>query len=212
MTACSLYCGGYMAKVSQIEDPQFWRAGAISIVLVMLIVLIMLTVDSLAAITVGGSHVPPFTVINQKIGYKLESSRGIDVPTIGEKELLFQHEYTPAEAEALIDKGKLVIQSRACMDCHTFFGNGAYYGPDLTKAWLDPAWEAWQSITGASTREEAMVRFLMDPVKYRTWARTMPQLDLSRAEAESVVAYLKWMSAIDANGFPANFGLAQTQQ
>jgi hypothetical protein len=27
------------------------------------------------------------------------------------------------------DKGKLVIQSRACINCHTFFGNGAYYGP-----------------------------------------------------------------------------------
>jgi hypothetical protein len=32
-------------------------------------------------------------------------------------------------AEALIDRGKMVIQSRACMDCHTFFGNGAYYAP-----------------------------------------------------------------------------------
>ncbi|HEY7300564.1 MAG TPA: hypothetical protein VH684_21920 [Xanthobacteraceae bacterium] len=25
----------------------------------------------------------------------------------------------------------LIIQSRACINCHTFFGNGAYYGPDL---------------------------------------------------------------------------------
>ncbi|HLI10023.1 MAG TPA: c-type cytochrome [Alphaproteobacteria bacterium] len=178
----------------------------------MSIVLIMLTVDSLADISVGGSHVPPYAVINKKIGYQFDEKRGIDVPTIGGDSPLFGREVTEKEAAALINKGKLVIQSRACMDCHTFFGNGAYYGPDLTKAWLDPAWEAWQSITGASTREEAMVRFLMDPVKYRTWARTMPQLDLSRAEAESVVAYLKWMSAIDANGFPANFGLAQTQQ
>ncbi len=196
----------------QYSDPAFWRAGAVSTIVVMSIVLIMLTVDSLADISVGGSHVPPYAVINKKIGYQFDEKRGIDVPTIGGDSPLFGREVTEKEAAALINKGKLVIQSRACMDCHTFFGNGAYYGPDLTKAWLDPAWEAWQSITGASTREEAMVRFLMDPVKYRTWARTMPQLDLSRAEAESVVAYLKWMSAIDANGFPANFGLAQTQQ
>lgn len=27
------------------------------------------------------------------------------------------------------------------MSCHTLLGNGAYFAPDLTKAWLDPKWE-----------------------------------------------------------------------
>ena len=118
----------------QIEDPHFWRAGAISIVVVMMIVLVMLTVDSLMAIDAGGSHVPLYSVINQKIGYKFDAARGFDVPTIGEKEPLFGREYSDQDATDLIGKGKLVIQSRACIDCHTFFGNGAYYGPDLTKS------------------------------------------------------------------------------
>ena len=135
----------------QIEDPHFWRAGAISIVVVMMIVLVMLTVDSLMAIDAGGSHVPHYSVINQKIGYKFDAARGIDVPTIGEKEPLFGREYSDQDATDLIGKGKLVIQSRACIDCHTFFGNGAYYAPDLTKAWLDPAWVGWKAITGADT-------------------------------------------------------------
>lgn len=172
----------------------------------MMIVLAMLTVDSLKAIDAGGSNVPFYSVINQKIGYKFDAARAIDAPTIGDKEPLFGRERTESESVILVSKGKLVIQSRACMDCHTFFGNGAYYGPDLTKAWLDPAWEAWKAITSADTQEEAMVRFLMDPVQFRTWARTMPNLHLTRDEAEAVVAYLKWMSAIDTNGFPANFG------
>jgi nitric oxide reductase subunit C len=51
----------------------------------------------------------------------------------------------------------------------------------------------------------------MDPVKYRTWTRTMPNLHLSETEAHAVVAYLEWMSAIDANGFPPNFNLASQQ-
>ena len=77
------------------------------------------------------------------------------------------------------------------MDCHTFFGNGAYYGPDLTKAWLDPAWEAWQTITDAPTREEAMVRFLMDIVlreggapALRGGARTSSLLDSEELDVE----------------------------
>jgi nitric oxide reductase subunit C len=194
------------------DDPAFWRAGAISTVVVMSAVLVMLTVDSLADIRAGGAHVPAYSVINKKIGYQLDSKRGIDVPVIDGDEPLFGRTLDEQAAAALIGKGKLVIQSRACIDCHTFFGNGAYYAPDLTKAWLDPAWEAWQGITGASSREEAMARFLIDPVRYRTWTRTMPELGLTREEAEAVVAYLKWMSAVDANGFPANFGLARAQQ
>lgn len=172
----------------------------------MTIVLVMLTVDTLRAIYTGGSHVPPYAVINQKIGYQFDAGRGIDVPTIGDKELLFNREYSADDATALITKGKLVIQSRACIDCHTFFGIGAYYAPDLTKAWLDPVWETWKVVTGAETREDAMARFLMDPVRYRIWTRAMPNLHLSREEAEAVVAYLKWMAAVDTNGFPANFG------
>ncbi len=190
----------------QIEDPKFWRAGAISIVVVMLVVLAMLTIDSLVAIDPGGSHVPAYTVINQKVGYKFDADRGIDMPTIGGKEQLFGREYGEREATDLIGKGKLVIQSRACMDCHTFFGIGAYYAPDLTKAWLDPIWENWKTITATNSREEAMAHFLMEPVRYRIFERAMPDLHLSRDEAEAVVAYLKWMAAVDTNGFPANFG------
>jgi nitric oxide reductase subunit C len=187
------------------DDPMFWRAGAVSTIAVMSVVLIMLTIDTLAAISPGGSHVPPYTVVNQHIDYKFDSNRGLDVPVIGGVEPLFGRRLDEAAAAALIDRGKMVIQSRACIDCHTFFGNGAYYAPDLTKAWLDPDWEGWRAATGADTREGAMVRFLMDPEQYRTWTRAMPNLGITEGEAQAVVAYLKWMAAVDTNGFPPNF-------
>jgi nitric oxide reductase subunit C len=194
------------------DDPAFWRAGAISTIVVMSAVLIMLTIDSLAAISPGGSHVPPYTAINQHIEYKFVAERGIEVPVISGAEPLFGEALDADAATALIGQGKMVIQSRACIDCHTFFGNGAYYAPDLTKAWLDPAWEAWQAITGADTREGAMVKFLMDPEQYRTWRRTMPDLAITEAEARATVAYLKWLSGVDTNGFPPNFARIQTNR
>jgi len=194
------------------EDVAFWRTGAISAIVVMSIVLAMLTIDSLAAISPGGSHVPPYTVINQHIDYKFDPKRGFDFPVIGGAEPLFGKPLDASAAAALIDKGKLVIQSRACIDCHTFFGNGAYYAPDLTKAWLDPTWEAWQAITNTDTREEAMVKFLMDSEKYRTWRRTMPNLGLSEEDAHATVAYLKWLASVDTNGFPPNFNHIQSNQ
>ena len=196
----------------QIDDPTFWRAGAISTTVVMSVVLVMLTIDSIAAISPGGAHVPPYTVINRHIGYAYDGKVGRDMPVLGADEPLFGKPVTEAEAAALIERGKLVIQSRACMDCHTFMGNGAYYAPDLTKAWLDPAWDAWIAITGAPTKEEAMARFLMAPDQYATWQRKMPNLGISREEAVATVAYLKWLSAIDTNGFPIHFGRIKVSQ
>ena len=190
----------------QYQDPNFWRAGAVSTTVVMAIVLAMLTIDSLDAISPGGSHVPHYSAINRHIEYAENSKLGRDMPVIGAEEPLFGRTVTDAEAAALIRQGKLVIQSRACIDCHTFMGNGAYYAPDLTKAWLDPAWDAWMAVTGAETKEEAMVRFLIAPDQYATWGRRMPNLGISRDEAVATVAYLKWLSSIDTNGFPIHFG------
>ena len=53
-----------------------------------------------------------------------------------------------------------------------------------------------------------MTLFLKDPVaNARTFGtgRRMPNQDLTDAEVRAVIAYLKWMSAIDTNGFPSGF-------
>ncbi len=195
------------------QDPLFWRAGAVSTTLVMLIVLAFLSVDSWSYIRAGGKNVPNYDVINQEIGYRYDWSRSADVPVIGGEQPLFGQKVTLEQADKLIEKGKLVIQSRNCMNCHTIFGNGAYYGPDLTKAWLDPAWQQiWMPATGKATREEAMAEFLMHPEKYPSWQRRMPNLKITDEEARATVAYLKWLSSIDTNGFPAGFGRASSQQ
>jgi len=178
------------------RDPAFWRAGAISVCIVTGAVLIILTIDTLGAISPGGSHVPLYSVINHHISYEYDSERRMYAPVIGGEELLFNRKYTEAEAAELIGKGKLVIQSRACMDCHTFFGNGAYYAPDLTKAWLDPLWMTYPP----QRRADAIAGFLMKPLHFGF--HQMPNLHIDHEEAQAAVAYLKWMSAVDTNGFP----------
>jgi nitric oxide reductase subunit C len=98
------------------------------------------------------------------------------------------------------------------MNCHTLLGNGAYYAPDLTKAWLDPAWGpegSMMAMTGKNTKEEAMAEFLQFPSKYPTHERMMPNLGITAEEAKGLVAFLKHLSSIDTNGFPRNFGRMQ---
>jgi len=179
-----------------------WRKMAIWVTALMLVVLIFLTFDTVAKITAGSDRVPGYDVINHRIYYRFSADRGFEVPVIGDSAPLFGTVLSAGEAEEMVTRGKLTVQAKNCMNCHTLLGNGAYYAPDLTKAWLDPGWGA------EPVREQLMVTFLMDPETnargYGT-GRKMPDLGITEEEARSVVAFLKWMSAIDTNGFPRGF-------
>jgi nitric oxide reductase subunit C len=53
-----------------------------------------------------------------------------------------------------------------------------------------------------------MLTFLQDPQSFaRTFGtgRRMPQLNITEKEARATIAFLKWMAAINTNGFPTNF-------
>jgi nitric oxide reductase subunit C len=213
-----------VAKVSVWSDNRFWQRSAGWVTGVAAVLLIWLTFDTSIQISMGDDkdvqatvanggkptkRVPGPTVINHKITYEYDAKRQHEIPIIGEKELFFgRDDYSEEEAGALLHLGKLASQTKNCMNCHTLLGNGAYYAPDLTKAWLDPAWQAdgpLQAMTGKATKEEAMAEFLQHPSTYPTHARMMPDLGITAEEAKGLVAFLKHMASIDTNGFPRNF-------
>ncbi|MCK4875001.1 MAG: cytochrome c [Sulfurimonas sp.] len=222
-----------MAKKSVWSDNRFWQRSAAWITGFGAMLLIWLTFDTIPQIVLGTDadlqngvtkRVPGPTVINYKITYEMNAKRMHEIPVIGganaegtssfqEKELFFgRDDWSEEEARELLALGKLGSQAKNCMNCHTLLGNGAYYAPDLTKSWLDPAWGpegSMQAMTGKDTKEEAMAEFLMHPSQYPTHARMMPNLGITEAEAKGLVAFLKHMSSIDTNGFPRNFGKIQ---
>ncbi len=211
-----------MAKISVWSDNRFWQRSAAWVTGFASILLIWLTFDTSVQIAMGTDadlqagvtkRVPGPTVINYKITYEMSTARGHEVPVIGEKQKFFgRDDWSEEEAGELLHLGKLGSQTKNCMNCHTLLGNGAYYAPDLTKAWLDPAWAdggTMQAMTGKSTKEEAMAEFLQHPSTYPTHSRMMPDLGITPDEAKGLVAFLKHMSSIDTNGFPRNFGKIQ---
>jgi len=186
----------------------FWRKTAIFVTAGMFVVLVVLTFDTMNEINAGSDRVPDYSVINHRIYFDFDAERGYQVPVVGEEAPLFGQKLSEEEAAALVSKGKLTVQARNCMNCHTLLGNGAYYAPDLTKSWLDQGWGA------ESLREELMFSFLKDPASnMRSFGsgRKMPNLNLSDEEARSVIAFLKWMSSIDTNGFPYRFRTIQQE-
>lgn len=189
-------------KIPWWSSESYWKKVAIWVTAFMFIVLIALTIDTIPKITAGSERVPAYSVINKHIGYEFNDERNFQVPVIGAEDPLFGKILSEEEAEALVSHGKKITQGRNCMGCHTLLGNGSYFAPDLTKSWLDPGW------VSEAEREQSMIEFLMDPpANARSFGsdRMMPNLHISRDEAKAVIAFLKWMSSIDTNGFPYNF-------
>ena len=191
-----------MSTVPWWSSETFWRKTAIWVTATMAVLLIVLTLDTAAKITAGSERVPAYSVINQRIYYRFDRDRNYQVPVIGDEAPLFGEMLDETEARALVTHGKLTVQAKNCINCHTLLGNGAYYAPDLTKAWLDPLWATEE------VREQLMITFLMDPAtNARTFGtnRRMPHLEITEDEARAIIAFLKWMSAVDTNGFPRGF-------
>ena len=118
-----------MSSVPWWAAEDFWRKCAIFVTAFMALVLILLTFHSMAAIQSGAGRVPAYSVVNQRIHYRMDAERGYQVPVVGDEAPLFGRKLTEAEARELVDLGKLTVQAKNCMNCHTLLGNGAREHP-----------------------------------------------------------------------------------
>jgi nitric oxide reductase subunit C len=91
-----------------------------------------------------------------------------------------------------VTRGKDVWHDNNCINCHTLFGEGAYYAPDLTKI--------------AEHRGESYLRaYMRDPSQFydeQRHRRLMPKQDLSEDEIGDLIAFLDWVSQVDNQGWP----------
>jgi nitric oxide reductase subunit C len=86
--------------------------------------------------------------------------------------------------------GKRAFERHNCNDCHTILGFGAYYAPDLTRAF-------------ARVGEDGVRRRLEEPeAAFATSYRKMPQQHLAPDEIENLVAFLRWVSSIENHDWP----------
>ena len=91
-----------------------------------------------------------------------------------------------------VTHGKDVWHKNNCINCHTLFGEGAYYAPDLTKI--------------AQHRGAAYLQaYLKDPSKFydeQRHRRLMPKQDMTDIEIADLVSFLDWVSKVDNQGWP----------
>ncbi len=93
---------------------------------------------------------------------------------------------------AEVKHGMDVWHKYNCINCHTLFGEGAYYAPDLTK------------IT-QHRGEPYLKAYMRDPSKFydeKIHRRLMPTQDLAEDEISDLIAFLDWVSKVDNQGWP----------
>ena len=93
---------------------------------------------------------------------------------------------------AEVKRGKDAWHKNNCINCHTVFGEGAYYAPDLTKI---------TKLRGAAY----LSAYLRDPSKFydeTRHRRLMPKQDLSERDIADLIAFLDWVANVDNQNWP----------
>ena len=90
--------------------------------------------------------------------------------------------------------GKTLWEQNDCVGCHTLLGEGAYFAPELGNVYQR---------FGNST--EAIAGFIKSrPAEGIPGRRSMPQFNFSDEELQALAEFLKYVSEIDAAGWPPN--------
>lgn len=89
-----------------------------------------------------------------------------------------------------VARGKHLWETNNCMGCHTLFGEGAYYAPELTKVY--------------QRRGPQFIRnMLTDPEAMYPGQRKMQKYPFSEEDKDALIAFFEWAGEVDLNGFPA---------
>lgn len=106
----------------------------------------------------------------------------------------------PAKSSAIPDNvahGKRVWERHACFDCHTLYGEGARFAPELGNVWLryggteDPA----------AAREGLKAWIKSQPTRIEG-RHQMPQFNLSDQDLDDLVEFLRYVSTINTQNWP----------
>ena len=96
-----------------------------------------------------------------------------------------------------VARGKHVWERHACFDCHTLYGEGARFAPELGQVWLKYGGKT--DPDGARATLKAWFAAQPSGVPDR---HQMPQFNLSDRDLDDLIDFLRWTSAVDTQNWP----------
>jgi len=109
---------------------------------------------------------------------------------------------TSTDAVDLTDSviaGKRVWENKACIDCHTILGEGAYFAPELGNVMT--RWGVQDDPAAAFDMLKGWMQSMPSGTEGR---RQMPQFNLTDDEYRNVADFLLWTNRIRTQGWPPN--------
>jgi nitric oxide reductase subunit C len=98
-----------------------------------------------------------------------------------------------------VARGKKVWEDKACVNCHTILGEGAYFAPELGNVFV--RYGGKDDAEGAKESIKDWMKAQPTGIEGR---RQMPQFNLSKTQLDDLANFLEWVSTIDTNNWPPN--------
>jgi len=93
--------------------------------------------------------------------------------------------------------GKRIWERSACFDCHTLFGEGARFAPELGQVWL--RYGGADDPDGARQRLKDWIKAQPSRVEGR---HQMPHFDLTERDLDDLIDFLRYTSSINTQNWP----------
>ena len=95
--------------------------------------------------------------------------------------------------------GKLVWENKACVNCHTLLGEGAYFAPELGNVMR--RWGVQDDPVAAMDTLKSWMDAMPTGIEGR---RQMPQFNLTDAEYRALADFLLFVGTVNTQGWPPN--------
>ncbi|SHJ74293.1 nitric oxide reductase, NorC subunit apoprotein [Shimia gijangensis] len=109
---------------------------------------------------------------------------------------------TSTNAETLTEEvalGKRVWEDKACINCHTLMGEGAYFAPELVNVMT-----RWDVQDDPEAAFEVLKGWMDSQPTGIEGRRQMPQFNLTDEEVRHLADFFLWINTIDTQDWPPN--------
>lgn len=98
-----------------------------------------------------------------------------------------------------VARGKHVWERHSCINCHSLYGEGAYFAPEVGNVWK--RWGGHEDPEGA---REILIAWMQSQPSGIPGRRQMPNFNLTDQELNDLADFLEWASKTNTQNWPPN--------
>lgn len=106
---------------------------------------------------------------------------------------------TAAPLTEAVARGKHVWEKHACINCHTLFGEGAYFAPEVGNVM-----KRWGVLDNPNAAFETLKTWIEGQPSGVEGRRQMPRFMLSDQEIRDLAEFLRWANKVKTQNWPPN--------